>query len=49
MKDKISYVFTFEPFGWIFGTGEYYSVLKNKFKNIIIGIQGGETFLKISS
>ena len=36
IEDKISYVFTFEPFGWIFGTGEYYSVLRNKFQNEVI-------------
>jgi len=30
VEDKISYVFTFEPFGWIIGTGEYYSVLKQR-------------------
>jgi len=33
VEDKISYVFLFKPFNWIFGTGEYYSVLKRKFKN----------------
>ena len=38
IEDKISYVFTFEPFGWIFGTGEYYSVLKDKFQNEVINI-----------
>jgi len=38
VEDKISYVFTFEPFGWIFGTGEYYSVLKNKFMNEVIDL-----------
>ena len=36
VEDKISYVFTFKPFDWIFGTGEYYSVLKNKFQNEVI-------------
>jgi methyl-accepting chemotaxis protein len=36
VEDKISYVFTFEPFGWIFGTGEYYSVLRKKFKDEVI-------------
>ena len=29
-EEKISFVFTFEPFDWIIGTGEYISVLKNK-------------------
>jgi signal transduction histidine kinase len=38
VEDKISYVFTFEPFQWIFGTGEYYSVLKKKFKNEVIDV-----------
>ena len=38
VEDKISYVFTFEPFGWIFGTGEYYSVLKDKFQNEVINL-----------
>jgi len=38
VEDKISYVFTFEPFGWIFGTGEYYSVLKDKFLNEVIDL-----------
>jgi len=38
VEDKISYVFTFEPFQWIFGTGEYYSVLKNKFQNEVIDV-----------
>ena len=38
IEDKISYVFTFEPFHWIFGTGEYYSVLKNKFLNEVMDL-----------
>jgi signal transduction histidine kinase/CheY-like chemotaxis protein len=38
IEDKISYVFTFEPFGWIFGTGEYYSVLKHKFQHEVIDL-----------
>ena len=38
IEDKISYVFTFEPFGWIFGTGEYYSVLKTKFQKEVIDL-----------
>ncbi len=38
VEDKISYVFTFEPFQWIFGTGEYYSVLKSKFQNEVIDV-----------
>jgi len=38
IEDKISYVFTFEPFHWIIGTGEYYSVLKSKFLNEVIDL-----------
>ena len=33
VEDKISYVFTFEPFNWIIGTGEYISVLQKKLQN----------------
>jgi methyl-accepting chemotaxis protein len=36
VEDKISYVFKFEPFEWIIGTGEYYSVLKQKLQNEVI-------------
>ena len=32
IEDKISYVFKFEPFNWIVGTGEYYSVLQKRLK-----------------
>lgn len=32
VEDKISYVFTFEPFNWIIGTGEYFSVLQQNMK-----------------
>jgi len=32
VEDKISFVFTFEPYDWIIGTGEYYSVLNEKLK-----------------
>jgi len=32
VEDKISYVFTFKPFNWIIGTGEYLSVLQNQLK-----------------
>ena len=38
IEDKISYVFTFEPFNWIIGTGEYYSVLKKQLKQDVINI-----------
>jgi methyl-accepting chemotaxis protein len=37
-EDKISYVFTYEPFGWIVGTGEYYSVLKENLQKQAIGV-----------
>ena len=33
VEDKISFVFTFEPYDWVIGTGEYYSVLNEKLKN----------------
>jgi signal transduction histidine kinase len=36
IEEKISYVFKFEPFNWIIGTGEYYSVLNQKLKNEVI-------------
>ena len=36
IEDKISYVFKFEPFNWIIGTGEYYSVLKQRLQNEVI-------------
>ena len=36
VEDKISYVFKFEPFNWIIGTGEYYNVLKQKLQNEVI-------------
>ncbi len=36
VEDKVSYVFTFEPFNWIIGTGEYYSVLKKRLQNEVI-------------
>ncbi|MEA3513746.1 MAG: cache domain-containing protein, partial [Campylobacterota bacterium] len=35
-EDKISYVFNFEPFNWVFGTGEYYIELQKKFQNEVI-------------
>jgi len=38
LEDKISYVFTFEPYKWIIGTGEYYSVLKQRLQNQAINI-----------
>ena len=37
-EDKISYIFTFEPFNWIIGTGEYYSVLNRRLKNEVISL-----------
>ncbi len=36
VEDKISYVFTFEPFHWIVGTGEYYSVLNKRLRKEVI-------------
>ena len=33
VEDKISSVFTFKPFNWIIGTGEYYSVLNKTLQN----------------
>ncbi|MBK3332422.1 response regulator [Persephonella atlantica] len=38
IEDKVSYVFTFKPFNWIIGTGEYYSILNKKLKNEVIDI-----------
>ncbi|MEA3288589.1 MAG: cache domain-containing protein [Campylobacterota bacterium] len=35
-EDKISYVFKFEPYNWIIGTGEYYSVLNKRLQNEVI-------------
>jgi len=36
IEDKITYVFKFEPYGWIIGTGEYYSVLKKRLQKEVI-------------
>ncbi|MEA2099462.1 MAG: cache domain-containing protein, partial [Campylobacterota bacterium] len=36
VEDKISYVFKFEPFNWIIGTGEYYSVLNEELQNEVL-------------
>ena len=41
IEDKISYVFTFKPFHWIIGTGEYVSVLQSKLQNEVIEIVRG--------
>ncbi|MEA3290497.1 MAG: cache domain-containing protein [Campylobacterota bacterium] len=38
IEDKISYVFYFEPFDWIIGTGEYYSVLNKRLQNEVIDL-----------
>ncbi len=38
LEDKISYVFKFEPFNWIIGTGEYYSILKKKLQTEVINL-----------
>ena len=37
-EDKISYVFTFKPFQWVIGTGEYYSVLNKRLKDEVINL-----------
>ena len=41
-EEKISFVFTFEPFGWIIGTGEYNSVLRHALQ-----AKARETLLKL--
>ncbi len=33
VEDKISYVFVFEPYQWIIGTGEYASALRRRLQN----------------
>jgi len=38
IEDKISYVFTFKPYHWIIGTGEYVSVLQKNLKQDVIDI-----------
>ncbi|MDQ7056604.1 MAG: cache domain-containing protein [Persephonella sp.] len=38
IEDKISYVFRFEPFNWIIGTGEYYTVLNERLKKEVIDV-----------
>ena len=35
---KISHIFVFEPFNWIIGTGEYYSVLKDRLQKEVFDI-----------
>lgn len=40
VEEKISYVFKFEPFDWIIGTGEYYSVLKKMLQKEVIDLVG---------
>ena len=36
VEKKIGAVFTFEPFQWVIGTGEYYSVLNKKLQNEVV-------------
>lgn len=36
VEDKITYVFKFEPFDWIIGTGEYASSLRQQMQNEVI-------------
>lgn len=31
-EEKVTYLFTFKPYGWVIGTGEYVSVLQNRLK-----------------
>ena len=38
IEDKLSYVFTFKPFHWIIGTGEYTSVLRKRLQQEVIDI-----------
>lgn len=33
IEKKISYVFKFEPYNWVIGTGEYYEVLKKRLQD----------------
>ena len=37
-EEKISYVFYFKPFNWIFGTGEYLSTIKKRLQQEVINI-----------
>jgi signal transduction histidine kinase len=38
IESKVSYVFVFEPFNWILGTGEYLSALNEKLKSQVMNI-----------
>jgi|GEM_PF-1657918 len=38
IEKKISYVFKFEPFDWIIGTGEYYSVLQKALQDEVVDL-----------
>lgn len=38
IEDKISYVFKFEPFNWLIGTGEYYGVLKQRLQDEVFDL-----------
>jgi len=46
IEEKISYVFRFEPFDWVIGTGEYYSVLKTKLQNEVFDLVNKITYDK---
>jgi len=47
-EDKISYVFVFEPYNWVIGTGEYYSVLKNRLQNEVFDIVSKARYDKVN-
>lgn len=38
IENKLSYIFQFEPFNWIIGTGEYYNILKQRLQNEVFEI-----------
>jgi signal transduction histidine kinase/CheY-like chemotaxis protein len=40
VEEKITHVFKFEPFDWIIGTGEYYSVLNDALRHEVIDLVG---------
>ena len=37
-EEKLSYVFKFEPYNWIIGTGEYKDTIKKQLKNEVISL-----------
>jgi len=53
MEKKITYVFLFEPFNWIIGTGEYYSTLNSRLQKSVIELvsnlsYGGDNYFFIA-